>query len=58
MGFGISHMIACYAFLSGCAFIVRSPVPLLGTAETTRNNTVKNDNEKKTNNSCLKIAGG
>jgi hypothetical protein len=41
------HTIARYEFLSGCAFILGSPVPRLGNAKKMRNNTVNNDDEKE-----------
>jgi hypothetical protein len=44
---GFRAWIARYEFLSGCAFIAGSPVLFLGNAKTTRNNMVKNDNEKR-----------
>jgi hypothetical protein len=49
----ISSPIAHYEFLSGCAFILGSPVPPLGNDETIFNNMMNNEYE----NGCLKAVG-
>jgi hypothetical protein len=54
---GILHMIACYEFILGHAFILGSPVPLLGNAQTNHATTQWTRMMRNNNNGFLKIAG-